>query len=81
MIFKPKWHPNTNTRTSFLKLDQPLRKTNHGQKAISYSVPNIWNSLTNSLKTTKSIYTYKYKVKKHFLDRIKNRECNIYSYF
>ena len=48
-IFKPAGHPNTNTKTSFLKLNQPLRKTNHGQKALSYLAQNIWNSLPNSV--------------------------------
>lgn len=28
-VFKPTGHPSTNTRPSFLKLNQPLRKTNH----------------------------------------------------
>ena len=31
-IFRSAGHPDTNTRTSFLKPNQPLRKTNHGQK-------------------------------------------------
>ena len=34
-IFKPTGHPNTNIRTSFLKLNQTLRETNHGKKALS----------------------------------------------
>lgn len=31
-VFKQATHPITKTRTSFLKLNQFLRKTNHGQK-------------------------------------------------
>ena len=34
-VFKPGGHPSTNTRVSFLKLNQPLRITNHGQKTLS----------------------------------------------
>ena len=34
-VFKPASHPNTNTRTSFLKLSQPLLNTHHGQKTLS----------------------------------------------
>ena len=40
-IFKQTGHPNTNPRTSFLKLNQLLRKTNHGQKELSYLTPNV----------------------------------------
>ena len=39
-VFKQTGHPNPNTRVSFLKLNQPLRKTNHEQKALSYILPN-----------------------------------------
>ena len=35
-FFKPAGHPSTNTRASFLKLKQPLRNTDHGQKTLSY---------------------------------------------
>ena len=30
--------------SSILKLNQPLRKINHGQKTLFYIAPNIWNS-------------------------------------
>ena len=33
-VFKPAGHPITNTRSSFLKLIQPLRNTNYGQKKL-----------------------------------------------
>ena len=80
-VFKPSGHPNTNTRASFIKLDQPLRNTNHGQKTLSYMAPYIWNSLPLSLKATEGLNTDKHRIKKHFLDRMKNNESNIYSYF
>ena len=51
-VFKPAGQPNTATRASLLKLNQPLARTNHGQKNISYKAPIIWNNLPNSLKTT-----------------------------
>ena len=35
-VLKPAGHPNTNTRASFLKPNQPLRNTNHKQKTLSY---------------------------------------------
>ena len=80
-VFKPAGHPNTNTRASFLKLIQPFRKTNYGQKILSYLAPNIWNSIAVYLKATEGLNTYKHKMKKHFLNRIKNNENDIYSFF
>ena len=80
-VFEPAGHPNTNTRASFLKLNQPLQNTNHGQKTLSYMAPYIWNILPVSLKATEGLNTYKHRKKKHILDRMKNKESNIYSYF
>ena len=80
-VFKPAGQPNTTTRVSLLKLNQPLRKTNHAQNNISYIAPIIWINLPNSLKTTDNLNTYKHKVKKHFFHRIRNEANNIFSYF
>ena len=54
-VFKPAGHRITITRASFLKLNQPLRNTNHGQKPLSYMAPYIWNSLPLSLKATEAL--------------------------
>ena len=51
-VFKPAGQPNTTTRASLLKLNQPFQTTNHGQNNIFYIAPIIWNNLPNSLKTT-----------------------------
>ena len=80
-VFKPAGQPNTTTRASLLKLNQPLRRTNHGQNNISYIAPIIWNNLSNSFKTTDNLNTYKHKVKEHFFHPIRNEAHNIYSYF
>ena len=80
-VFKPAGQPITTTRASLLKLNQPLRRTNHGQNNISYVGPIIWNNLPNSLKTTGNLNTYKHRVKEHFFHRIRNEANNIYSYF
>ena len=58
-VFKLAGHPNTNTRASFFKLNQPLGNNNQGQKRLSYIAPNIWNSLPGSLKATEDLNTYK----------------------
>ena len=80
-VFKPTGQPNTTTRVSLLKLNQYLRRTNHGQNNISYITPIIWNNLPNSLKTTDNLNTYKHRVKEHSSHQIRNEENNIYSYF
>ena len=66
-VFKPAGQPNTTTRASLLKLNQPLQRTNHGQNNISYVGPIIWNNLPNSLKTTGNLNTYKHRVKEDLI--------------
>ena len=75
--FKPAGQLNATTRASLLKLNQPLRRTNHGQN-ISHIASIIWNNLPNSLKTTDNLNNYKHRVKEHFFHRIRNDENNIY---
>ena len=58
------------TRTYLFKLNQSLRKTNHGQKSLSYVARGIWNKLPDFLKTTDNVNTYKHKSKKHFFQRM-----------
>ena len=64
-IFKPAGQPNTTTRASLLKLNQPLWITNHGQNNTSYIALIIWINLPNSLKTTDNLNTYKRRIKEH----------------
>ena len=71
----------TNTRHSLLRLNQPLCKTNVGQKAVSYIAPSTWNSLPNEIKTTENLNTFKHRVKKCYLDQMKSVENNIYYNF
>ena len=39
-------------RSSYQKLTVPHRKTNSGQKAISYVGLSLWNNLNQKLKTS-----------------------------
>ena len=71
-VSEPAGQPNTTTRPSLLKLNQPLRRTNHDQNNISYIASIIWNNLPNSLKTTDNLNNYKHRVKEHFFHRIRN---------
>ena len=65
-VFKLDGQKTTATRTSLFILSQPLQKTNHGQKSISYVAPSIWNKLPDFLKKTDNASTYIHRVKKHF---------------
>ena len=56
-IFKQSDQSSNTTRASFLKSNQPLRRTNLGQKNLSYIAPNIWNKLPDSLKVTENLTT------------------------
>ena len=80
-VFKPAGQNTTATRTYLFKLSQPLRKTNHGQKSLSYVAPCIWNKLPDFLKTTENVNTFKHRTKKDFFHRMNYEENNIYSYF
>ena len=44
-----------NTRNSLFKLLQPNRKTNQGQRSLSYIGPSVWNKLPDSFKSAKDI--------------------------
>ena len=54
-VFKPAVQPNATTRASSLKLNQPLRRTNHCQKNISHIPRIIWKNLPNPPKTTNNL--------------------------
>ena len=57
-VFKPAGQPNTTTSASLLKLNQTLRRTNHGQNNISYVLNNLPNSLraTDNLNLNLNLY-------------------------
>ena len=66
-IFEFAAHCTIGTRTNFSKLENTFRKTNMGQKTISYIGPSIWNSLPDTIKWTNSLNTFKHHAKKHYL--------------
>ena len=72
-VFKLAGQSNTTTRECLLKLNQPLQRTNHCQKNISYVAPIIWNNLPNFLKTTDNLNTNKHRVKEHFFTELQMR--------
>ena len=80
-VFKTAGQRTTNTRMSLLKLNQPLRKTNHGQKSIYYVVLTILNKSPDTLKIKENVNRYKHRVKKLFFHRMKEKESDKYNYF
>ena len=77
-IFQP-IDQNRVTRRSKFKLNLPFRKSNTGQKCLSYFGPKIWNSLPSDLKSTNNINSFKHKIKRQFFpkytERGKQRIC------
>ena len=65
-IYVPLETNGVHTRSSYQKLNVPHRKTNVGQKALSYVGPSLWNNLKKTLKTSTSLNTFKHNIKKHF---------------
>ena len=49
-IFEFAPHCRTDTRNSFARLKHSFRKTNTGQKTLSYIGPSLWNSLPETIK-------------------------------
>ena len=61
-----------HTHSSYKKLNVPHRKTNVGQKALSYVGPSLWNNLSKMLKTSTSQNVFKHNIKQHFNELRKN---------
>ena len=71
-IFEFAPHCRIDTRNKFAKLKIPFRKTNMGQKAISFVGPSLWNSLPELIKKTDNVNTFKHNVKNYCLNWINN---------
>ena len=50
------------------------RKTNVGQKALSYVGPSLSNNLNNTLKTSTSLNNFKHNIKQHCFDELKKKD-------
>ena len=78
MFFCPVGENSVITRSYNKKLKLPFRKTKLGIQSFSYMVPNTWNSLYNTLKS--SVNSFKHYLKEYFLKKLGNVDANIYSY-
>ena len=68
-IFEFAPHCRIDTRNKFAKLKIPFRKTNMGQKAISFVGPSLWNSLPELIeKNPDNLNTFKHNVKNYCLN-------------
>ena len=56
-----------DTRRSHTALDIPLKKSNTGQKSISFLVPSLWNKLDSGLKSAASAISFTHGFKKQLL--------------
>ena len=61
---------NASLRNNFLKLKQPFQNTNTGQKALSLIGPSFWNQISETLKKTNNLNTFKHNLKKHFFNQM-----------
>ena len=52
-----------HTCSSYQKLNVPHRKTNVGQKALSYVGPSLWKNLNKTLKTSTSLNAFNHNIK------------------
>ena len=77
-VFLPIQQSGMRTRRSFQRMNQPFRKTVHGQRALSYTGPTLWNRLPETVKNCNNTNSFKHALKKHYFDLLINSENDIY---
>ena len=78
-IYFPAEPSKINTRSSFQRLKQPLRKSNKGLNSASYSGPSLWSKLPIEIKRSGSTNSFKHNVKNHFLTKMEHTSLLISS--
>ena len=72
-IYFPAEPSNINTRSSFQRLKQPLRKSKiEDLSSASYSGPSLWNKLPIEIKRSGSTSSFKPNVKNHYLTKMEH---------
>ena len=66
-IYFPAEPSNINTRSSFQRLKQPLRKSNKGLNSASCSGPSLMSKLPVEIKRSGSTNSFKHNVKNYYL--------------
>ena len=60
---------SSSLRNSYQKLQQPFRKTNTGQNALSFIGLALWNKVPEKIKRT-NLNTFKHNLKKNYLKEL-----------
>ena len=81
VIYKTSNQNNTVTRSSSLKLFQPLKTKALSQKCLSYLGTFIRNGLSDDIKLTSNRNTFKHEVKKSFLTLLREKDQDNYAYY
>ena len=71
-IYFPAEPSNINTRSSFQKLKQPLKKSKKSLNSASCSGPSLWNKLPVDIKRSGSINSFKHNVKNYYLTKMEH---------
>ena len=69
-VFMKAPESSSSLRNSYQKLQQPFRKTNTGQNALSFIGPALWNKVPEKIKRTTNLNTFKHNLKKHYLKEL-----------
>ena len=75
-IYVPLEINGVHTRSSYQKLNIPHRKTNVGQKALSYIGSSLWNNLNKALKISTSLNPFEHNTKQHYFNELKKKSLN-----
>ena len=80
MIYVPLETNGVRTGSSYQKLNAPHRKTNVGQKALSYVGSSFWNNFKKTWKTSTGLNTFKHNIKQHHFNELKKKESYYQSF-
>ena len=69
-VFMKAPETSSSLRNSYHKLQQPFRKTNTGQNALSFIGPALWNKVPDEIKRTTNLNAFKHNLKKHYLKEL-----------
>ena len=61
---------SSSLRNSYQKLQQPFRKTNTGQNALSFIGPALWNKVPKEIKRITNLIAFQHNLKKHYLKKL-----------
>ena len=59
-------------KNSYQKLQQPFRKTNTSQNALSFIGPALWNKVPEKIKRTTNLNKFKHNFTKHYSKELGN---------